>query len=111
MVLAFTPGLFYLILALTCQKLYTDGDEEVGRKSMKDPLLDPVEDGLIDDSKLLSENKIVHDAIQDAVVDAVIGAAKDKLLPANWVARDDAGSGSQYYVNTATGETSWDRPE
>ena len=31
-------------------------------------------------------------------------------LPPGWESEDDESSGNTYYINTATGETQWDRP-
>lgn len=35
---------------------------------------------------------------------------KSEILPAGWVAIQDPGSGSTYYANEATGETTWELP-
>eukprot|EP00467_Chlorarachnion_reptans_P003602 CAMPEP_0114507256 /NCGR_PEP_ID=MMETSP0109-20121206/11906_1 /TAXON_ID=29199 /ORGANISM="Chlorarachnion reptans, Strain CCCM449" /LENGTH=117 /DNA_ID=CAMNT_0001685983 /DNA_START=318 /DNA_END=671 /DNA_ORIENTATION=- len=116
MALAFAPGAFYILLGLTCAKLYEGEDGEGSPPQIQQnssdtkALLNPVEDAAKSAVISYAKNPNVQSKIIDAVKNEAMASVSNMELPPHWKARIDEGSGSTYYVNTATGETSWERP-
>uniref|UniRef100_A0A6U3CF06 WW domain-containing protein n=2 Tax=Lotharella globosa TaxID=91324 RepID=A0A6U3CF06_9EUKA len=123
MILAFTPGAFYLILACTCSKLYQRDQKDTAavdekKNQLQDPLLDPANDPNLSSAAAsigaeFGKQAVSNPAIRDAAISAAsaaVTAAVKEALPPNWETRTDEGSGSTYFYNSRTGEMSWDRP-